>query len=110
MGKTMAMMMIHLVCVHVIAGGEAAEQGGGRCGSEMTGGRGACCSPYRVHCSNITAEVLMRETPAVLLLLLLQDVPATVMEYTTTDISAALSIAGVQVKSGSSKRVSSSDG
>jgi hypothetical protein len=28
------------------------------------------------------------------------------MEYTTTDISAALSIAGVQVKSGSSKRVS----
>ncbi|WIA32608.1 hypothetical protein OEZ86_003411 [Tetradesmus obliquus] len=34
----------------------------------------------------------------------LEDVPATVMEYTTTDISAALSIAGVQVKSGTSKR------
>jgi hypothetical protein len=28
------------------------------------------------------------------------------MEYTTTDISAALSIAGVQFKSGGSKRVS----
>jgi hypothetical protein len=50
---------------------------------------------------------VLRALP-LLLLLLLQEVPATVMEYTTTDISAALSIAGVQVKSGSSKRVSSS--
>lgn len=34
----------------------------------------------------------------------LQDVPVTVEEFTTTDISAALSIAGVAVKSGSSKK------
>lgn len=40
----------------------------------------------------------------------LQDVPATLEEFTTTDIAAALSIAGVAVKSGSSKRVQCSEG
>jgi hypothetical protein len=36
---------------------------------------------------------------------LLQDVAATIVEYTTTDIAAACSIAGVLVKRGSSKQV-----